>query len=114
MHTPLKDTVMELTALEFITATNQGFRGMSISLCSPSAVGRLLPSGGNTTACTWWSLALGLALMLPLAALQWSREEGRRIALLDPFADFVIAQAMLSMCCAALRKGTRDWHCGSR
>jgi hypothetical protein len=105
---------MELTASAYIQATHQGFGHAYFPVLAfggraPVAFRREhdgLRVGGP--------LALGLALMLPLAALQWSREEGRRIALLDPFADFVIAQAMLSMCCAALRKGTRDWHCGSR
>ncbi len=52
-------------------------------------------------------LALGLALLLTLATIQWSREEGRRVAELGPLAAFVIVQAVLIMCWAALRKSTR-------
>jgi hypothetical protein len=103
----LEDTVMELTELESMYFSHQGLWNTIILV---------LVFGGMARVAFWREqdglrvggpLAIGLGLLLTLAALQWSREEGRRIAELGPLAAFVIVQAILTMCWAALRKSTR-------
>ena len=99
---------MELTELESLYFAHQG-------LCNTVILA--LVFGGMARVAFWRErdglrvggpLALGLALLLTLAALQWSREEGRRVAELGPMAALVIVQAVLIMSWAALRKSTRD------
>ena len=53
-------------------------------------------------------LATGLALLLTVAMLKWTRAEGRNITELGPLAALLIVQAILTMGWAAFRKSSRS------
>jgi len=53
-------------------------------------------------------LAAGLALLLTVAMLKWTRAEGRTITELGPLAALIIVQAILTMGWAAFRKSTKS------
>lgn len=99
---------MELTELESLYVAHQGLWNTIILVLVFGGMARIAFWREHDGLRVGGPLALGLALLLTLAALQWSREEGRRIAELGPLAAFVIIQAILIMCWAALRKSVRD------
>lgn len=98
---------MDILELESIYLQHQG-------LCH--AIILVLVFGGMARLAFWREhdglhvggpLAVGLGLLLTVAALQWAREEGRRIAELGPLAVLVLVQVVLIMAWAAFRKSTR-------
>ena len=99
---------MELTELESLYVAHQGLWNTIILVLVFGGMARIAFWREHDGLRVGGPLALGLALLLTLAALQWSREESRRIAELGPLAAFVIIQAILIMCWAALRKSVRD------
>ena len=99
---------MELTELESLYAAHQGLWNTIILILVFGGMARIAFWREHDGLRVGGPLALGLALLLTLAALQWSREESRRIAELGPLAAFVIIQAILIMCWAAFRKSTRN------
>ena len=99
---------MVLTELEALYFAHQGLWNTIILVLVFGGMARIAFWREHDGLRVGGPLALGLALLLTLATLQWSREEGRRIAEVGPIAAFVIVQAILIMCWAALRKSTRD------
>lgn len=53
-------------------------------------------------------LAVGIAMLLTVALLRWTREEHRTISELGPYAAFVLVQAIITMAWAAFRKSARN------
>ena len=99
---------MELTELEAMYLAHQGLWNTIILVLVFGGMARMAFWREHDGLRVGGPLALGLALLLTLAALQWSREEGRRVAELGPLAAFVLVQAVLTMCWAAFRKSTHD------
>ena len=92
----------------------ENFYGLHTGLCN--AVVLLLVFGGMARIAFWREhdglkvggpLAVGLAGLLTVALLKWSRVEGRSIVELGPWAAFILVEAILIMGWAAFRKSTK-------
>ena len=93
----------------------ENFYDLHTGLCN--AVILLLVFGGLARIAFWREhdglrvggpLAVGLAGLLTVALLKWSRAEGRSIVEFGPLAAFVVVEAILIMGWAAFRKSSRS------
>jgi len=99
---------MDLTWIETLYSTHTGLCNMVILILVFGGMGRVAFWRDHEGLHVGGPLAVGLALLLTVAMLQWARAEHRTIIEFGPWAAFLLAEAVIILGWHAFRKSGRS------